>query len=108
MSSNERHTDKPYIYAIFNIINGRCYIGRSTIKPSIKFSGYRSRLNKDRFHQKELQAEWNTCGEESFEFSELEYVENDDAVSKEQEYIDMVGDDLAYNKKKADSTGLLT
>lgn len=63
------------IYQIKNIQNNKLYIGQS-IDIIKRFQHHKSDLNTNKHYNKHLQAAWIKYGEQSFEFSILEEVED--------------------------------
>jgi group I intron endonuclease len=86
------------IYYIKNIQNSKIYIGGSTeISRRIRDHKYRLRGNK---HENiSLQNDWNTYGENSFEFGILEPCVKERINEKEEYYINHYFD-LLYNSSK--------
>ena len=77
------------IYSIFNLENGKKYVG-SSINLYNRLHEHLHNLRNNKAHNKHLQAAWNKYGEESFKFNILEYCETDEQYSKEQYYIDLI------------------
>jgi len=85
------------IYMIKNKNNGKFYIG-SSINMAARWAGHRSDLKKGKHHSKHLQRSWDKYGEESFEFTVIESVENtDDLLVREQHYLDTLKPFLREN-----------
>lgn len=61
------------IYCIVNKVNGKVYVGRSCNMKS-RWYEHILNLNKGNHYSKELQEDWNTFGECSFEFKVLEEI----------------------------------
>lgn len=76
------------VYQIKNLVNGKIYVG-SSVDIRDRWWNHRSRLRNQTHKNSHLQAAWNKYGEDSFEFSILEVVENvDDVLIREQWYLD--------------------
>lgn len=83
-----RPMTNPAIYLIFNKINGKQYIGSAVNFTQRKAEHIRT-LRGKRHKNKHLQNAWNKYGEDSFEFSILEYVDNvENLIFVEQRYMD--------------------
>lgn len=77
------------IYAIKNVINNKSYIG-SAVCFKNRFKTHKSLLKRNAHHSIKLQRAWNKYGEDSFEFSILEIVEDKEhLLSREQHYLDL-------------------
>ena len=55
------------IYTITNIFNGKVYVGE-TSNIVVRWAEHRKMLNNGTHHSKKLQEDWNTYGEDAFEF----------------------------------------
>lgn len=76
------------IYAITNTVNGKVYIG-STINFERRWNEHRRALCKSNHENPHLQHSWNKYGEDTFEFSFLEDVDNiENLVKVEQSWMD--------------------
>ena len=74
------------IYRIENLVNHKCYIGKSKdIKE--RWTMHRWELNNNSHCNKHLQSAWNLYGSENFEFSVLEECDLDSLSEKEISYI---------------------
>ena len=96
MTHHIKTTIKSGIYLIKNLSNKKIYIG-SALNISNRFSTHKYKLKNQKHKNQHLQAAWNKYGEENFEFSILEIV--DDAnllIEKEQYYINLY---KCYDKK---------
>lgn len=82
------------IYQILNLVNGKRYVG-SAVNIRARWSSHRHLLRCGKHHSDHLQSAWNKYGEDSFEFSVIEFCEKSDLVSREQFHIDSGCD---YNK----------
>lgn len=65
------------------------YIG-SAVNFNKRWNEHRLLLRKNKHHCKYLQNAWNKDGEDSFEFSEVEFVDKADLITKEQYYFDLL------------------
>jgi group I intron endonuclease len=77
------------IYQIMNGENYHMYVG-SAVDFGKRWNWHRSRLNSGKHHSVYLQRVWDKYGEGVFEFSEIEFVEKEDLISKEQFYLDLL------------------
>lgn len=78
------------IYKIENIISKKYYIG-SAVDFSKRWKKHRNDLRKNVHVNKHLQFSWNKYGEEAFNFSVLEEIENKSfLLSREQYYFDLL------------------
>jgi group I intron endonuclease len=76
------------IYKITNSVNGKIYVG-SAVDLRKRWGNHKSNLNVGINKSKHLQAAWNKYGQDSFEFSVIEYVEDKTKlIEREQYYID--------------------
>lgn len=85
------------IYAILNIVNDKCYIG-SAIDFADRWRLHLLELNRNKHHNRHLQASWNTYGKENFIFVVLEYTL--DLDNREQFWINelnAIDRDFGYN-----------
>lgn len=72
------------IYLITNKVNGKKYVG-STHNFELRWRGHRSMLNRKVHFNSHLQNAWNKYGEESFEFSILETL--DDSIDNFEQFL---------------------
>lgn len=85
------------IYSIKNKINDKIYIG-SSIDIQNRWYIHKSDLIKNKHHNIYLQRAWKKYGEENFEFTIIELVENEgDLLEREQYWLDTLE---SYNSKK--------
>lgn len=75
------------VYQIYNIVNGKRYIG-SSIHIEQRFKEHIRNLRANKHVNAHLQSAWNKYGEHSFVFEEVELCEPDQCLKVEQEYID--------------------
>jgi hypothetical protein len=78
------------VYQILCVPNGKIYIG-SAVDLRQRWHGHRHSLRRDKHGNAHLQLAWKVYGEESFEFSVLEYVGDADLLRAEQAWIDRTG-----------------
>lgn len=80
--------NKSGIYQIQNLVNGKVYIGSTTNFVARKYQHLRA-LRANNLKNKKLQNAFNKYGEQNFEFSVIEYIENiNNLIKYEQYYID--------------------
>jgi group I intron endonuclease len=83
-------SNKPGIYKITNLINGKVYIG-SAKRFKSRCQGHIGSLNKNKHQNKHLQNAINLYGTENFLFEVIEVMEGStrfERTTREQEYID--------------------
>ena len=61
------------IYGIFNLINGKVYVGKASNINS-RFRSHKSLLNKGVHYNAYLQHSWNKYGKSNFKFDIIEYL----------------------------------
>jgi group I intron endonuclease len=95
-----------YIYMISNINNGKFYIG-STTQYKKRFSRHKETLKLNTHHNKTLQEDYNTHGEEAFSYILLEELPCEESLrSREQDYLDMYYESgILYNISKHATCG---
>jgi hypothetical protein len=75
MAQEYKQTPRPAgIYCVRNTATGRCLLGASPNLPGI-INRHRFTLTDGSHRDKELQADWNALGEDSFEFDVLDELE---------------------------------
>ena len=74
------------IYGIFNVIDGRVYIG-STNNTVLRWASHRSDLRSNTHGNRLLQAAWNLHKEASFEFRVLERCPEDMLIVREDSWM---------------------
>lgn len=99
----EGNSLKGGVYKITNKLNDRVYIG-SAKEFKERWKQHASSLEKGKYHNRFLQADYNKCGSEAFSFSILEIVEGDKLArtTAEQKYVNETYDhgDQCYNLHK--------
>lgn len=75
------------IYMIVNLVNGNRYIGSSK-NIQQRLQTHRSELRHQYHCNDHLQNAWNKYGEKNFDYSILEFCEEDIRISREQYYVD--------------------
>jgi group I intron endonuclease len=92
------------IYAIVNKVTGEQYIGQS-IDIYSRWGTHKSTLRKNRHIINQLQQDWNTLGEDSFEFVILEEVSGAMSMNEAEEKFFLIRyhkiGDHGYNKRPA-------
>lgn len=78
--------DKPGIYKITNLVNGKLYIGSSR-RLVRRMKESKRDLAKGSYHNKSLQLAWNRHGSEAFKWEALEYCSETDRLSCESRWI---------------------
>ena len=76
------------VYEIFNMVNGKSYIGQST-NITQRLSRHKSELRHNKHQNLHLQNAWNKYGEHSFLFNILEYCNIDELDDIERYYINI-------------------
>ena len=89
--------EKPGIYKILNLKDGKFYLGSSTMKILKRIQHHCCQLKKNNHKNKHLQNAWNKYGEENFEFIILENLEKNKCLEREQELLNQIGIDNLYN-----------
>ncbi len=75
----------PVIYAIFNIVDDKCYVGQ-TYNKSKRFKEHLKTLRINKHCNFYLQQAWNKCGESSFIFVTLEILINCNKLTEREQY----------------------
>ena len=97
------------IYAIRNKINGKMYIGQTTIMKR-RWTIHKSELRGNRSIYNLLQDDWNEFGEESFEFTLMEECLKAELDKKEIYWIGIHGTtsiEFGYNKEAGGRKGCI-
>lgn len=88
------------VYCIYNTVNGKRYIGSTTMSFSKRWTAHRCVLRKGKNHCKLFQRAWNKYGESAFEFSILATCAQEHTVEMEQyfiEFFDACNPEKGYN-----------
>ena len=103
--------NKPGVYKIINIINGKIYIG-SSVNVRKRKNLHFSRLRKNTHECKHLQSAFNKYGEEKFKFEIIEYIKDKNKIiEREQYWIDNLkpyDKTIGYNSRKIAENNLHT
>jgi len=73
------------IYTITNRENGKVYIG-STVSFEVRWDNHRNELQRGTHSNPHLQSSWNKHGENAFEFSILEYLDDFEELTKAEQF----------------------
>lgn len=76
------------IYMIFNLVNGKKYVG-SSVNLYDRIHQHICLLNSKKHHNLHFQAAWNKYGENNFNYLILEYCSRDNRFIYEQKWIDI-------------------
>ena len=79
--------NKPGIYQIFNLKNGKCCIGQS-LKLSTRIQSHKKMLKTNTHPNRHLQASYNKHGIEAFEYRVVMYLPKEHLTQAEQYWID--------------------
>jgi len=93
------------VYQIMNRLNYHMYIG-SAINFNSRWNEHRRKLRKGAHHNAYLQNAWNKDGEESFEFSEIEFVDVENLIVREQYYFDLLRPEYNMSPTAGSSLGI--
>lgn len=77
------------IYSIFNLQNGKRYIG-SSVDLYNRLHEHWHNLKNNKAYNKHLQSAWNKYEEENFSFNILEFCEPEERFDREQYYMDFM------------------
>lgn len=91
---------KSGIYRIYNIFNGKSYIG-SSVNLKKRLNEHLRDLKNRKHHSIHLQRAWNKYGEKSFDIEILEYCPPEICINKEQYYLDL---EQSYYKERGYNT----
>lgn len=95
---NTEEIDKTGIYQISNNINGKLYIGSTVESFRKRFNLHKHQLRNNKHKNSHLQYAWNKYGEDSFEFSIIEFCDIKEIVlEREQYHIDSKDFEKLYN-----------
>lgn len=89
--------ERPGVYKILNITNGKYYIGSTKMKVRLRLNHHMQALRNNRHKNTHLQRAWNKYGEDSFSFIILENCTKDIVYQREQYYLDNRDKSLSYN-----------
>lgn len=95
------------VYVIKNIANSKCYVG-SSIDCRSRRKDHLFRLRKGSHHNKEMQKEFRQFGENAYQFSVLEKVENEEKlIELEQYYIDLMQPEYNIRIRADSNSGIV-
>lgn len=101
---NEQLQFKCGIYEIFNLKNGKKYIGSSKDLYN-RLHEHLHNLKYKKSHNKHLQAAWDKYGEDSFIYNILEYCDIEDQYSREQFYMDFIQPEYNFSPQVIANNG---
>ena len=93
--NDKEKLQKKGVYQIRNTINGKVYIGSTTMTFQKRFWHHYHCLKTNKHKNLYLQRAWNKYGEENFIFEILSVCKKSDCFIKEQEYLDKIS--FKYN-----------
>ena len=76
------------VYQIVCTVNSKAYVGRTTKRLSIRWSGHKSALRHNRHSNPRLQADWNEYGIEAFTIEALCECPKRELAKREKELIE--------------------
>jgi group I intron endonuclease len=88
---------KSGVYRIKNLINGKFYIGSSSVLGK-RFYEHKRTLRGNFHANQHLQSAWNKYGEDSFIFDILEYCDKELLLEREQHYVDTMSPEYNIHK----------
>lgn len=80
-----KNTTTPAIYEIFCEANGKRYIG-SAVNPQRRYYKHVNFLRRGQHFNSHLQNAWNKYGEDTFAFTLIEQVDNEENLIKQEQY----------------------
>ena len=86
------------IYEIIRRSTTQCYVGHTKKRVEIRWAAHLALLEVGKHHSRYLQRAWDKDGVEQFEFRVIEECQDDQALVREQFYIDTL--DSAFNTAK--------
>lgn len=89
MEINYKFRNLVGIYSIFNVVNGKKYIGSSKDIYN-RWHEHLHLLRRNDSHNKHLQAAFNKYGEDNFVFNILEFCKEEERFDREQYYINFM------------------
>ena len=95
--ARELEVDRPGIYSINNVINGKLYIGSAT-SLSRRFSEHVRSLRRNGHDNPHLQNSWNKHGEDAFTFNILYFCSEVELIEVEQVFLDTYAEELGWEK----------
>lgn len=112
MKTKSIHKHRKGVYMIINLVNNKVYVGYS-VNIAARINAHRGHLNRrDRKHENEhFINEWHEHGEVNFDYSVLEYIENDEVNVKDREaywmsVYESTNIDKGYNLRVDTSDGM--
>jgi len=98
-----------YVYKIENLVNGKIYIGQTTLNPSKRYSSHLYELRNKKHKNLHLQSSYNNYGELNFKFTVLNYATDKKTLDKlEYDYIksyNCLDDSKGYNLQSGGANG---
>ena len=73
-----------YIYCITNLINSKKYVGKTTLTIDERWQEHCKDSRKERCEKRPLYDAFNKYGIENFKIEEIEYIENEEELSKRE------------------------
>lgn len=89
--------DKPGLYFIRNLANGKKYIGSSTMRIIKRLEHHYRELRRNNHKNIHLQNAWNSYGEENFTFEVIINLDKSQCFIVEQEYLNNALREEIYN-----------
>lgn len=87
---NKANLEKTGVYQIRNLINGKVYIGSTTMSFEKRMSHHLNQLKRNNHKNRYLQNAWNKHGEDNFIFEILKTCNIEDCLKEEQIYLDLI------------------